>query len=448
MKKFDLAVIGGGNTGLAVANRVSAAGRNVVLIDKGPVGGLCSLAGCNPKKVFVRASEVLDEVRRASEHGVDVGTITVDWERVWRRKHSFTNAVPESTERGLAAKGVARIRGVARFAAPDVLVAAEEEVHAEGFVIATGSTPRRLAFPGAELTKTTDDILELRHPPQRMIVIGAGVVAFEFSHVFARLGTRVTILMRTRRALAGFDDDFSEHAVEFTKTLGVELIPETSVAAVRQSNGALRVDFTHADGVAWRDADFVLNAAGRVAAIGDLDLDAAQVETWRRGIVVDEFLRSRTNRHVFAGGDAHGILQLSPVASYEGRAIARNFLEGDVVKVDYTTVPQAIFTTPPLATVGLTETEARARGIAVDVATNDMKSWKVYAIAGAEVAWSKVISERGGGRILGAQLFGAGAGDNIHFFALAIRCAVTSAELKEFVYAYPTYASAIQSAVP
>ncbi len=441
-------MIGGGNTGLAVANRVSAAGRRVILIDRGPVGGLCSLAGCNPKKVFVRASEVLDEVRRASEHGIDIGTITIDWERVWRRKHSFTDPVPESTERGLAAKGVARIRGIARFAAPDMLIAADEEVRGGAFVIATGSRPRPLTFEGAELVKTTDDILELRHPPERMVVIGAGVVAFEFSHVFARLGTRVTILMRTSRALAGFDDNFSEHAVQFTKTLGVEFIMDARVTSVNQSNGALRVDFTHADGAASREADFVLNAAGRVAAIAELDLVAAEVETSRRGVVVDEFLRSRTNRRVFAGGDAHGILQLSPVASYEGRVIARNFLEGDVVKADYTTVPQVIYTTPPLATVGLTETEARARDIAIDVATNDMKSWKVYAIAGEEVAWAKVVSERGGGRVLGAQLFGAGAGDNIHFFALAIRCGITSTELKEFVYAYPTFASAIQSAVP
>ncbi len=199
-----MVVIGGGNTGLAVANRVSRAGRHVALVDKGPVGGLCSLAGCNPKKVFVRASEVLDEVRRASEHGIDVAGITVDWERVWRRKHSFTDPVPESTERGLAEKGVERIRGVARFASPDTMVAAGEEVRAEAFVIATGSTPRRFSFPGAELTKTTDDILELRRPPERMVIIGAGVVAFEFSHVFARLGTKVTILMHSRRALAGF----------------------------------------------------------------------------------------------------------------------------------------------------------------------------------------------------------------------------------------------------
>lgn len=448
MKQYDMVVIGGGNTGLAVANRVSGAGRRVALIDKGPVGGLCSLAGCNPKKVFVRASEVLDEVRRASEHGVDVAGISVDWERVWRRKHSFTDPVPESTERGLAAKGVDRIRGLARFTSPGAMVAAGEEVRAEAFVIATGSTPRRLLFPGAELTKTTDDILEVRRPPERMVIIGAGVVAFEFSHVFARLGTKVTILMHSRRALAGFDDDFAEHAVEFTKTLGVDFVPSASVVSATASAGALRVDFTSETGGDWRECDFILNAAGRDPAIDELDLAAAGVERWRSGVLVDEYLRSPTNRRVFAGGDSHGILQLSPVASYEGRIIARNFLEGNVATVDYTTVPQAIFTTPPLATIGLTETEARAKEIPVSVSTNNMKSWKVYAIAGELVAWAKVVAHKETGRIIGAQLFGAGASDNIHLFALAIRCGLTAEDLREAVYAYPTFASAIQSAVP
>ncbi len=448
MTRYDLVVIGGGNTGLAVANRVSRAGRHVLLIDKGPVGGLCSLAGCNPKKVFVRASEVLDDVRRAGEHGIDVAGITVDWERVWRRKHTFTDSVPESTERGLAEKGVARIRGVARFQSPDMLDAAGEEVTAEAFVIATGSMPRKLLFPGAELVKTTDDILELRRPPERMVILGAGVVAFEFSHVFARLGTKVTILMHSRRALAGFDDDFAQHAVEFTRTLGVEFISNAEVHSVAESAGGLRLDFSSETDVDDRECDFILNAAGRDAAIEELALAAAGVERSRRGILVDEYLRSRTNRSVFAGGDSHGLFQLSPVASYEGRIIARNFLEGDVSKVDYTSVPQAIYTTPPLARVGLTETEARAKDIPVKVGMSDMQGWKVYAIAGEPVAWSKVIVNGETGRIIGAQLFGAGASDNIHVYALAIRCGLTADDLREAVYAYPTFASTIQSAVP
>lgn len=441
-----MVVIGGGNTGLAAASRVARAGRKVVLVDKGPVGGLCSLAGCNPKKVFVRASEVLDEVRHASEHGIDTGPVTIDWERVWRRKRTFTDPVAGAAEQGLEKAGVERVLGTARFLGRHAIEANGEELRAEAFVVATGSTPRRLTFPGADLAKTTDDVLEIRKPPERMVILGGGVVAFEFSHVFARVGTKVTIVMRSRRPLGGFDDDFAALVVDYTRSLGVEFLEEASASGIAEANGALRVTIDTAGGAEARECDFVLNAAGRVPAIDELDLGEAGVETWRRGVKVDEFLRS-ANRSVFAGGDAHGILQLSPVASYDGRIIARNFLEGDVAAADYRTVPQAVYTTPPLATVGLTEAEARANDYDVDVVSHDMKSWKVFAIFGSPVARAKIVIERSTRRIAGAQLFGPGASETIHLFAMAMRCGATADDLREMIYAYPTFASAVQSVV-
>lgn len=443
---YDMVVIGGGNTGLSAAYRVARAGRRVALVDKGPVGGLCSLAGCNPKKVLVRASEVLETVREAGKHGVNAGDVSVDWETVWKRKHSFTDRVPESTEKSLAAAGVERVRGLARFIDERTIAAGVDPLQAEAFVIATGSHPRPLEIPGAELLKTSDDVLELKEPPARMVIIGSGVIAFEFSHVFARLGTKVTMVMRGRGGLAGFDDDFSRVALEFTRDrLGVEFMPMTDVSSIVREGNAFRVECSCDGRSEVREADFVLNAAGRVAAIEELNLAAANVETSQRGVVVDAFLRSKTNRRVFAGGDVHGIRQLSPVASYEGRVIAQNFLQGDVRQADFTTVPQAIFTTPPLASVGLTETIAREMSLDIRVHAADMSKWLVYSIAGEPIARAKVVVEKESGKILGAQLFGAGASENIHFFTLAIQTGVTADHLKEMVYAYPTFASTIQS---
>lgn len=446
MTEYDMVVIGGGNTGLSAAYRVARAGRRVALVDRGAVGGLCSLAGCNPKKVFVRASEVLQTVRDAGMHGVNAGEITIDWQAVWKRKHSFTDPVPESTEKSLAAAGIERIHGHARFADEQTIRAGDEELRASAFVIATGSHPRRLDIPGAGLLKTSDDVLELQQPPRRMVIIGSGVVAFEFTHVFARLGTKVTMLMRGRGGLSGFDDDFARAAVEFTRDhLGVEFLPMTDVTSIARHGTAYRVECSCDGREETRDADFVLNAAGRDAAVEELNLPAANVETSQRGVTVDAYLRSRTNRRVFAGGDAHGSRQLSPVASYEGRVIAQNFLEGDVRQVDYSTIPQAIFTTPPLASVGLTETIALEMGLQAGVRTADMSKWTVYSIAGEPVARAKVVVDMKSDRILGAQLFGPAASETIHFFALAIQCGVTAGHLEEMVYAYPTFASAIQS---
>jgi glutathione reductase (NADPH) len=448
MAEYDFVVIGGGNTGLSAAHRVARAGKKVALVDKGPVGGLCSLAGCNPKKVLVRATEVLDEVRRAGEHGIRTGPVSIDWPRVWQRKKSFTDPVPAQTEESLKNRGIDLIRGQARFLGPDSLSVGDRVLRAEGFVVATGSHPRSLAFPGADLVKTTDDILELQQPPGRMAIIGAGVVAFEFGQVFARLGTKVTMLMRRGRALAGFDEDFIETLVQFTESLGVEFLQETEVRSIARAAIGLRLKLVVGGETRLLESDFVLNAAGRVAAVELLELPKAGVEASERGVAVDAHLRSPTNRRVFAGGDAHGARQLSPVASYEGRVIARNFLEGDVEEVDYSRIPRAVFTVPPVASVGTTEEEARRAGKAIDVAVNDMRTWNVVALAGEPLARAKVMTERSTGRILGAQLLGAGAAENIHVFALAMEAGMSADRFKHLVFAYPTFASALESTLP
>jgi glutathione reductase (NADPH) len=446
MQRYDMVVIGGGSTGLSAAHRVARAGRRVALIDKGPFGGLCSLAGCNPKKVFVRATEVLETVRNSAQHGVRVGEVSVDWETVWRRKHSFTDPVPESTEKSLAAAGVDRIHAQANFIDAQTIAAGDERLQADAFVIATGSHPRRFEIPGSELLKISNDVLELKAPPRAMVIIGSGVVAFEFSHVFARLGTKVTVLMRDHGGLSGFDDDFSRRALDFASHhLGITFVPMTEATSISRDGDGYAVHCQCEGHEAVYEAGFVLNAAGRVAAVEDLNLNAANVQATERGVVVDEFLRSRTNRRVFAGGDAHGVRQLSPVASYEGRVIARNFLEGDVRKVDYATVPQCIFTTPPLASVGLTKTVAEEMGYDVHVYAADMSRWLINSIAGEPIACAQVVADKKSGKVLGAQLFGAAAAENIHMFALAIQCGLTANHLAEMVYAYPTFASTIQS---
>jgi glutathione reductase (NADPH) len=216
---------------------------------------------------------------------------------------------------------------------------------------------------------------------------------------------------------------------------------------VRKEQGALAVHVAGAEGDQVLPADYVLNATGRVAAVEELDLARAGVEANERGVVVDDFLRSPGNRRVFAGGDAHGVLQLSPVASYEGRVIARNLLMGDVQRADYSVIPRILFTTPPLAAVGLTEQAAKGRGLDIEVASHDMKGWKVFAIAGEEAARAKVVTERGSGRLLGAHLWATAAPDLIHFLGMAIRHGATRDDLEDMVYAYPTAGSALAYAM-
>jgi glutathione reductase (NADPH) len=444
MKHYDFVAIGGGNAGLTAAAKIAGAGHKTALIDKGAVGGLCSLNGCNPKKVFVRATELLNEIRRAAKFGVEVAEPQVNWARVMERKESFTNPVTAQTEASLKEQGIDLIQGSPQFVSRNALAINGEEIEAGAFVIATGSYPRPLQFTGAELTKTSNDILGLGEIPKRLVIIGAGVVAFEFGQVFARLGSQVTMLVRGERALAGEDEDMVDALVEFSKALGINIITKAAPVSLITESGALLLQFEAGGSSESLAADFVLNAAGRIPSIETLALDKAEVETTRRGIVVNDFLRSRSNPHIFAAGDAQGRLQLSPVASYEGRVVARNFLEDDVERADYEAIPRAIYTIPPLASVGLTEAEAQKRGLDVTVTKSDMTNWKVNAIIeGGEPARAKIITEKASGRIVGAHLWGANAGDNINLFALAIKHKIAADDIKNMVFAYPTLASAL-----
>ncbi|MBS1914191.1 MAG: NAD(P)/FAD-dependent oxidoreductase [Bacteroidetes bacterium] len=238
MTTYDFIVIGGGRAGFSALAPVAASGERTALIDHGAIGGLCSLNGCNPKKVLVRSSEVVEELSNALRFGVDVSGMHAEWGRVIDRKETFTGGVTEQSEQMLRDMGTDLIHGAPRFIGSDRLVVGDEEYHASAFVIATGSIPRPLDFPGAEHVRSTDDILALRTVPEHLVCIGAGVVAFEFGQVFARLGSRVTILARDP-ALAGAEEEMVAALLDYSRELGIEVVSVESVAEVRDSGGGV-----------------------------------------------------------------------------------------------------------------------------------------------------------------------------------------------------------------
>lgn len=448
MKEYDFIAIGGGSAGLGAARMVRKVGRTVAVLDQGPIGGLCALNGCNPKKVFVRSSEVLDEIRRASEFGIAVSDIRIDWSRVVDRKETFTSPVTRMSEESLQEQGIELIQGHPQFVGRNELQVNGQRLSAKGFLIATGSQPRRLRFEGAEFVRISDDLLALRQVPRRLFIVGAGVVGMEFGQVFARLGSVVTMITPDPRALLEHDEEIVSTVVDFSRKLGIEVLADTNVQSIRRNGETFRIEVDEGGKGRAFEADFILNAAGRPPSIDGLGLDKASVERDARGVVVNEFLRSPSNQQVFAAGDAHGRMQLSPVASYEGFIAARNFLEGDVERVGYDAIPSVVFTVPPLAAVGLTEAAARGKGFEVAVVTNDMASWKVFAIAGEPAGRSKVIVDSRSGRILGTYLFARGADEDIHVFAMAIRFGISVDQLSTMIYAYPTFASALAYSIP
>jgi glutathione reductase (NADPH) len=439
VEHYDFIALGGGNAGLGASKGVRAAGKKVALIDPMPIGGLCGLRGCNPKKVLVRATEVLHIVKEAGEHGIGPIDAPIDWRAVIERKQRFTDPVTPRTEKSLRDAGIDYIRAAPRFIAPDRLDVEGRTLSFDGLAIATGSAPRRLSFPGAQYVSSSDDLLELETIPRHLVIIGAGVVGFEFAHVFARLGSSVHMLVRGREILKGREADLVSRLVQHTRTLGVTFHEEVEVQAVTEKQGAYEVELSNTTCLA---ADFVLNASGRPANLEGLALEKANVKYNAHGIEVTDYLRSPGDPRVFAGGDAHGKRELSPVASYEGAIIAHNFLHGDERRADYSAIPSAIFTIPPFASVGVTEDAARKERD-IDVAAQDMSEWLVFAIAGEKPAHGKVIFEKSTGRVLGAHLFGPAADEHIHVFAMAMRYGITRQQLREMIYVYPSLGSAM-----
>ncbi|MDB4932167.1 MAG: NAD(P)/FAD-dependent oxidoreductase [Myxococcaceae bacterium] len=443
---YDLLVIGAGNAGLAAAGAARAAGWRVAVAEARDVGGTCPLRGCVPKKVLVAAAEALDVIARAGQHGITVGPATLDWAALMARKETFVAGVPADFERSLAEKGVDLLRGRARFVAPDAVEVAGARVTARRFVVAVGSTPRRLGVPGEEHCVDSEGFLELPRRPERAVFVGGGVISMEFAHVLARAGTRVTVVQRGPRVLPRFDAPLVDELVRVGAGLGIETLTGATTAGVERRADGLVVRVVVDGAERELPADAVVNAVGRAPAYEGLDLPRAGVALVRGRPAVDATLRCRDNPRLWFAGDAlPDAPQLSPVATWEGAAVAHNLLHEDAPRsLAYDAVPACVYTLPALATVGATEASARDRDLDVEVVDRDMGAWRSTRTYAERAARSRVVLARGDRRVLGASILGHGAEDIIHVFALAIARGLTADDLAATVFAYPTFSSDIR----
>ncbi|MFY9528131.1 MAG: NAD(P)/FAD-dependent oxidoreductase [Candidatus Acidiferrales bacterium] len=442
-RKFDIVVIGTGSAASAVASRCRSAGWQVAVIDSRPFGGTCALRGCDPKKVLVGAAEAVDWVRRMKGKGIRAEEIRIDWRELIRFKRSFTEPVPKNREEGFAKAGIATFHGRARFVGPSSVQVNGEVLEGRYVVIAAGQKPANLKIPGTEHLTTSEQFLELDELPKRILLVGGGYIAFEFAHVAVRAGAQVTIAHRGPRPLPRFEPDLVDQVVKHTRELGVEVQLSTEVVGVEKSPGQLIVRASASDQKRTFEADMVVHAAGRVPEIDDMNLDAAGVAWDGQGVKVNEFLQSVSNPAVYAAGDAaaSGGPPLTPVASYEGIIVAANVLKGDRQKPNYLGIPTVVFTIPPLASVGLSETRAREQGLKFQVRKEMTSNWYSSRRIAEKYSGFKVLVEEGTDRLLGAHLLGSEAEEVINLFGLAMRSGMRATDLKHMLYAYPTRGS-------
>lgn len=482
---FDLIVIGTGTAASTTASECRSAGWSVAIIDSLPFGGTCALRGCDPKKVLVEAAKIIDSNQRHENKGITgSGGVHIKWSDLIRFKRTFTDPFPKHREDGYINAEIVPFHGRARFIGPTtVKVEVDKDtnnnntfLNGKHILIATGSKPINLNVPGSENIITSDQFLELGDDnlPDRIVFVGGGYISFEFAHIAARAGAKVTILHRGKQPLEHFDPDLVNRLVQRSRDIGIDVRLQAAVKSIDKSSSLssssmttfngdgrnkLVVHYSSSSNISKKnkqnsdemtstvEADMVVHGAGREPNINGLDLmDAGGVKYTHRGITVNEYLQSVSNPAVYAAGDvaANMGLPLTPVASYDGAVVANNLIRGNTLKSNYNGLPSVVFTIPPLVSVGMQEKEAKDQGLRFKTKYEDTSSWASSRRVGETCAGFKVLVEEDTNRILGAHILGPHAEEIINIFSIAIRLGLTTKDLNDpILYTYPTNSSDI-----
>lgn len=443
-KQYDLVAIGTGTGASGVASRCRAAGWRVAVIDHLPFGGTCALRGCDPKKVLVGAAEAMDHSRRMRGNGIAGGKPAIAWNELIKFKRTFTEPVPTMKEKSFAKNGIDTYHGRARFRGPCSVEVGGEVIEGRFILIAVGAVPMRLGIPGEEHIITSTEFLDIDQLPKKIVLLGGGFIAAEFAHIAARAGAQVTVLEQADRMLTPFDPDLVGWLMEKFHEVGIDVRLKTRVTAIEKSGDGLSVRASSNGKHEVFTADLVVHAAGRVPDLDPLDLPAAGVEIEKGRLKLNGFLQSVSNPAVYAVGDAAlSGPPLTPVASHDAKVAAANMLNGNHQRPNYLGVPSVAFTIPPIASVGLSEQQARDNGLKFRVRSEDASDWYTARRVAEMTYGFKVLVEEGTDRILGAHLIGPHVDEVINIFALAIRKGLTAEDLKTTMFAYPTGASDI-----
>ena len=444
-KPYDLVIIGAGTAAMTAAMPVRAAGWHVAVIDFRPFGGTCALRGCDPKKMLIGGVDALAHARHMRDHGV-VGELHIDWQKLMAFKRAFTDPIPQKIEQHYKDQGIDTYHGSARFVSANTVQVDGEHLEAKYILIASGAEPVTLNIPGEQHLVNNEGFLTLETLPRRIVLVGGGFIAAEFSHIAARAGAQVTILQHAERMLTAFDADLVAWLMQSFTALGIEIRTQTTVERIEKTASGYQV-FSSTDGKqSMIEADLVVHAAGRAPAFDKMDLAAAGIETEKGRLKLNAYLQSVSNPSVYAAGDAARMgPPLTPVSSHDAKVVAANLLQGNHQKPNYHAVPSVAFTIPPIAAVGLSEASAHEKGIKFRMQTQQASSWFTARQQAEPVYGFKVLVDEETDHILGAHLVGPHVEEVINIFALAIRHGLTTEDLKTMIFAYPTGASDIGS---
>jgi glutathione reductase (NADPH) len=437
---FDLISVGGGSGGLACAQRAAEYGARTAVIEPQRLGGTCVNVGCVPKKIMWNAAGVGLSLKDAGDYGFDVKVGGIDWASLKRKRDAYVLRLNGIYERNLAAKGVAYVRGAARFIDAHTVEVNGQRLDARHIVIATGGKPTWPTLPGAELGISSDGFFDLDAPPQRVAVIGSGYIACELAASFQELGSQVAQFVRKDRLLTNFDVMLGKSLMREARAQGMVIQEHVVPAAVRAVDG--KKTLVAEDGREFAGFDCLLWAIGRDANVAGLDLQNAGVELDDSSYVITDGFQNTNVAGVYAIGDVTGRAALTPVAIAAGRRLSDRLFGGKPDRhLNYNMIPTVIFSHPPIGTVGATEAEARAQyGDAVKVYVADFTPMYHAMTTRKTHTDMKLVCAGPEQRIVGCHIMGNGADEMLQGFAVAIRMGATKADFDDTVAIHPTSA--------
>ncbi|MDB5411561.1 MAG: glutathione reductase [Rhodospirillales bacterium] len=434
---YDMFTIGAGSGGVAASRRAGSYGARIAICEESRVGGTCVIRGCVPKKLLVHGAQFADAFADSVGFGWAPHMPAFDWAKLIANKDTEIDRLNAIYKKLLSDAGVALFEAHGRIIDAHTVEVAGKRYTAANILIATGSHPTVPAIPGIEHAITSNEALQLPSLPRKLIIVGGGYIAVEFAGIFASLGTEVVEVIRGDDLLGGFDDDVRVALAMEMRGRGVEIRTRTNIARIDKYPHGITATTTQGEEIS---ADAIMYATGRRPNTRNLGLDEVGVQLDANGaVVVDEGSRT-TVEGIYAVGDVTNMLNLTPVAIAEGRALAETLFNDNPMIVDHETVPTAIFSQPPCATVGLTESAARKKYGAIDVYRTRFKPMKNLLAGRDERTMMKLVVDRASDRVLGCHMVGADAPEIIQGLAIALKCGATKTQFDQTIGIHPSAA--------
>ena len=438
MNKYDLVVIGGGSGGVRAARIAASHGAKVAICEEYRYGGTCVIRGCVPKKLMVYASHFHEDFADSEHYGWRSQVQGFDWTTLIGNKDREIDRLNKIYESLLSNAGVEILYGTATLQDANTVSLEGQTLNASTILIATGGTPFMPEIEGAEHAITSNEVFHLEHQPESAIIVGGGYIAVEFAGIFNGLGTATTQIYRGPQILRGFDEDVRNHLAQEIVKKGVDLKLENNIEKIELLEDGRRCA-SLSDG-SQQISDCILFATGRIPNSAGLGLENAGVKlSWHGEVLVDDC--SKTNiDNIYAVGDVVNRIALTPVATMEGHAFADTVYGGIERRADHSNVPSAVFSQPPVATVGLSEEQARESYKEVDTYSSEFKILKHTLTDNGERTFMKLVVDKVSDKVVGAHMVGTDAAEIMQGIAIAIKAGATKADFDATVGIHPTSA--------